>query len=317
MNTEIQRLHHVTATVTDARADVEFYTSILGLRLVKKTVNFDNPGVYHFYYGDERGTPSSLMTTFPYRGWGVARGKHGAGQIQVTSFSVPPGSLPAWRNRLSGRGADIIARGERFGDQGLTIEDPSGLWIELIEGAGDSRAPWTGADVPEEIAIRGIHGVTLLLHDLEPSVDLLRGGLGFERVAQEGPLVRMAPGEHAIPGAFIDLRHDPEAPLAVNGLGTVHHVAFEVADDDVQAAFRDRLLDLGRQVTEVRDRQYFRSVYFREPGGVLYELATRGPGMELDEPVDRLGEELRLPAWEEPNRSTIEAQLDVIPPHSS
>ena len=314
MNLEIQRLHHVTATVTDARADVDFYTSFLGLRLVKKTVNFDNPRVYHFYYGDERGTPSSLMTTFPYRGWGVARGKRGAGQIEVTSFSVPPGSLPAWRNRLSGRGTDIIAHGERFGDQGLTIEDPSGLWIELIEGAGDSRTPWTGSDVPEEMAIRGIHGVTLLLHALEPSIDCLRDGLDFERLAREGDLVRMAPKAGAVPGGFIDLRHAPEAPLAVNGLGTVHHVAFEVADDEAQAAFRERLLGMGRQVTEVRDRQYFRSVYFREPGGVLYELATSGPGMELDEPLESLGRELRLPPSEEPNRRTIEANLDVIPP---
>ncbi len=312
MPPSIERIHHVTATVTDAQADLDFYAGLLGLRLVKRTVNFDNPGVYHFYYGDEEGTPSTLWTTFPYRGWGVRQGLHGAGQIQVTSFSIPPGSLPAWRARLAEAGAETADEGERFGDQGIVIEDPSGLRIELLEGQGDDRTPWTGGGTDPAIAIRGIHGVRLLLRELEPSIALLHGHLGFEEIGREGRVVRMAAGGHARPGSLVELVHAPDAPPAENGLGTVHHVAFEVADDEAQRTMREALLEAGLQVTEVRDRQYFRSIYFREPGGVLYELATRGPGMGIDEPVAALGAHLRLPPWEEPRRASIEAQLDRI-----
>jgi len=310
MSQRIPRLHHVTATVADAQADLDFYTLILGLRLVKKTVNFDNPSVYHLYYGDKRGSPSTLMTTFPYRGWGVPPGVRGAGQIHVTSFSVPVGALDAWHKRLSDAGANVTDRSERFGERSLVVVDPSGLNIELVE-AEDERKPWLGSDVDEEMAIRGIHGVTLLLHDTGKSRAFLEEVLGFELAAEEGARIRLA-GAEGVPGAFVELVEDAGVPAAVNGLGTVHHVAFEAESSQIQADFRKRLLSIGCPVTDVKDRQYFRSIYFREPGGVLYEIATRRPGMDIDEPVDRLGQELRLPPWEEPSRRSIEAQLPPL-----
>jgi glyoxalase family protein len=305
------RLHHVTATVAEATPDVRFYTRTLGLRLVKKTVNFDNHGVYHFYYGDEKGTPSSLMTTFPYAGQGVEPGVKGAGQITVTSFSVPPGSLAFWRNRLSARGVEWSEAGERFGASSLMVQDPSGLHIELLEGEGDERTPWVSDGIDSDAAIRGIHGVTLTARDAGPSVEFLTDALGLEVTGQSGSRTRVAT-ELDGPGGYLEILESPDAPDAVNGLGTVHHVALAVRDEEAQLAMRERLVGLGCQVTPVRDRQYFRSIYFREPAGVLYEIATEGPGFTLDEDLSRLGTELKLPAWEEENRATIEAALPPI-----
>lgn len=311
METPILGLHHVTATVAEAQPDLDFFAGVVGLRLVKKTVNFDNRGVYHFYYGDERGAPGTLMTTFPYAGKGVREGTKGAGQITATSFSVPPGSLSAWADRLDGLGVPHGEGATRFGERALRVADPSGLVLELVEGIGDAREPWTGAGIEAGTAVRGLHAVTLTVRDARPTVEFLEGPLGYRIVGREGRLTRLAAGG-ARPGRFIEVLEAPDAPPAVNGIGTVHHVAMAVATSEVQLAIRADLIRLGRSVTEVRDRQYFLSIYFREPGGVLYEVATLGPGFTVDEDVTELGTGLRLPPWEEPSRSTIETALPHV-----
>jgi len=310
VDARILGLHHVTATAAEAQPDLDFYAGALGLRLVKKTVNFDNPGVYHFYYGDEHGTPGTLMTTFPYAGKGVRQGVKGAGQITVTSFSVPPGSLGGWRARLRERGFACRDGEDRFGSEAMLVDDPSGLVIELIEGAGDTRAAWTGGTAGPELAIRGVHGVTLSVRDPGPTVALLTDVLGFEVVGEAKARTRLAVGGN-VPGHYLEVLAAPDAPAAVNGLGTVHHVALAIGTTKEQLALRDELLRLGLGVTDVRDRQYFRSIYFREPGGVLYEVATLEPGFAIDEAPDALGTTLRLPPSEEASRSRIEA---VLPP---
>ena len=309
----IRGLHHVTATVTDARADLAFYSDLLGLRLVKKTVNFDNTGVYHLYYGDELGRPSTLMTTFPYGGQGVRVGTHGAGQIRVTSLSVPPGALEYWRERIVDRDVRYEEPEPAFGEPSLLIRDPSGLRIELVETEADGREPWTGGGIPENAAIRGLHGVTFPVHTPGDSLELLLDVFGFQATDRTASRTRIALGNGG-PGAFIDVVHDPDAPEGINGLGTVHHVAMAVPTAEEQLELRGALIDLGYSVTEVKDRQYFTSIYFREPGGVLYEIATDGPGFTIDEDAAKLGHELKLPPWEEPRRDAIAAKL---PPLSS
>jgi glyoxalase family protein len=311
MDTPIRSLHHVTATVDDAQADLDFCREALGLRLVKKTVNFDNHSVYHFYYGDERGTPGTIWTTFPYRGKGVAPGLKGAGQITATALAVPPSSLPFWRRRLTTAGLLAEDHEDPFGDERLRAIDPSGLWMDLVATDADSRAPWTGGGVPAESAITGLHSVTLTIREPGPSVRFLTDVLGFEVVNEAASATRLATG-HRGPGTLVDLLHAPDAPPARNGLGTVHHVAFAVDDDTAQLAIRDMLVAIGVQVTPVMDRQYFRSIYFREPGGVLYEIATIPPGFTLDEDLASLGTDLKLPPWEEPHRAEIEAALPRV-----
>ncbi len=311
MTDSITGLHHVTATVADHRADLDFYTRVLGLRLVKRTVNFDNPHVYHFYYGDERGTPSSLMTTFPYAGQGVPVGTKGVGQITVTSFSVPPGSLEFWRDRLLKEGLEFARPRRRFEEEAMLVEDPSGLNIELREGHDDSRSPWISEHIDPAAAIRGLHGVTLLVRSAAPSVAFLTDQLGFTVRDRFDARTRMTTGV-GTPGSYLEILESEHAPEAVNGLGTVHHVALSVPSDDEQRTIREELRRRGRTVTEVRDRQYFRSIYFHEPGGVLYEIATEGPGFTTDEDPEHLGRALKLPPWEESNRAEIEAALPPI-----
>jgi len=311
MQTGIQSLHHVTATVTDAQEDLDFYAGLLGLRLVKKTVNFDNHHVYHFYYGNESGSPGTIWTTFPYKGKGVPQGTHGAGQIGTTSFSVPAGSLDFWRARLLAHRVAIHARNERFGEQVLSFPDPSGLIIELVATGRDDRAPWITPDIDAANAIRGLFGVTLVLRDIPRSLDFLSAILGARVAEQKDPVTRVALGDKG-PGHFMDLLHAPDAPAARNGLGTVHHVAMAIPDPESQLALRAKLVRLGFSVTEIRDRQYFQSIYFREPGGVLFEVATTSPGFTFDEALPDLGKALKLPPWEEPSRSEIEAGLPVV-----
>jgi glyoxalase family protein len=313
MESHILRLHHVTATVTDPHEDVWFYTRILGLRLVKKTVNFDSSGVYHFYYGNRVGQPSTLMTTFPYGGHGVRMGVKGAGQITVTSFSVPPGSLGHWADHLDAHGIPFHSVPSRFGEEAFMIEDPSGLNLELREGVGDARPPWVTGEVDARMAIRGIHGVTLVVRRAAPSVAFLTEMLGFREVASVRRRTRLAVGAGG-PGHLIEILESEFAPQAMNGLGTVHHVALATPDAEAQAGLRARLVAAGYSVTEVRDRQYFQSIYFREPGGVLYEVATEGPGFLVDEPEPELGRGLKLPPWVEGSREKIEAALPVIHP---
>jgi glyoxalase family protein len=304
-------LHHVTATVDDAQDDVDFCLGALGLRLVKKTVNFDNHHVYHFYYGDERGTPGTIWTTFPYANRGVAEGKKGAGQVTVTSFSVPAGAFQFWRARLGAKGIAVNDVRPRFGEPALRFSDRSGLVFELIATERDRRAPWVAEGFDEETSVRGLHSVTMIVNDPGRTVQLMTDLLGFRVVGEEDRRIRLAAPSDA-PGHVIDIAHDPAAPPMVNGIGTVHHVAMAVAGDAEQLRLRDALLARGCKVTEVRDRCYFKSIYFREPGGVLFELATVQPGFTADEDLASLGRGLKLPPWEEPHRADIESALVPI-----
>jgi glyoxalase family protein len=302
-------LHHVTATVNDAQADLDFCLDLLGMRLVKKTVNFDNHNVYHFYYGTERGAPGTIWTTFPYKGYGVRVGTKGAGQVVTSSFSVPAASMDGWRARLREAGVKPVEEiGPRFGEEVVRFDDPSGLWFELVGSDRDTREPWTGNGVGTEAAIRGLHSVTMLVRRQAPTVDFVTSVLGYTVVGQAANRTRVAAGGDA-PGHVIDVVEDPDADPAVNGLGTVHHVAMAIGSNEEQLRLREELVSLGIGVTDVRDRCYFQSIYFREPGGVLFEVATIQPGFTVDEDLASLGRALKLPPWEEPYRASIEANL--------
>jgi glyoxalase family protein len=304
-------LHHVTATVDDAQDDLDFCLDGLGLRLVKKTVNFDNHHVYHFYYGDAAGTPGTLWTTFPYRGHGVPVGRKGAGQVTVTSLSVPTGSLDRWRQRLGARAAAVTDLPARFGEPVIRFADKSGITFELIATDRDQRSPWVARGFDAADAIRGLHSVTLVVRDAKKTIELMTTLLDYTVVDEMDSRIRLAVNGGG-PGTLVDVASHPEAEPAVNGLGTVHHVAMAVAGADEQLRLRGELLRFGCRVTEVRDRCYFHSIYFREPGGVLFEVATTGPGFAVDEPPARLGRALKLPPWEEPHRADIERGLPAV-----
>ncbi len=304
-------LHHVTATVDDAQADLDFCLDHLGLRLVKKTVNFDNHDVYHFYYGTERGLPGTIWTTFPYGTKGVRVGTHGAGQVVTTSFSVPGASLDFWRARLMERGVDVEDVEPRFGEESIRIADPSGLSFELVASDRDDRSPWTKNGVDAPAAIRGLHSVTMVVRSPARTIELMTGLLGYRVINEMENRTRVAAGGET-PGHVIDVVTDPDAAAAVNGLGTVHHVAMAIATDDEQARLRAELLQMGLLVTDIRDRCYFKSIYFREPGGVLFEVATIQPGFTSDEDLGSLGRGLKLPPWEERHRAIIEAKLPAV-----
>ena len=311
MAPQVLGLHHVTATVEAAQPDLDFFAGAIGLRLVKKTVNFDNHSVYHFYYGTEIGAPGTIWTTFPYGGLGVPVGRHGAGQIRTAAFSIPTGSIGFWAERLARLHFDVRPEATRFGEEVLEVRDPSGLVIDLIETARDDRAPWTGAGIDPSLAVRGLHGVTLIENASDRTVALMTTLLNFAVVAESGNRIRLATGGDR-PGGYMDLLVDPQAAAGRNGLGTVHHVAMAIGEDDEQLRLREDLIAYGLHVTPVMDRQYFHSIYFREPGGVLFEVATMKPGFLFDEPRDGLGRGLKLPPWEEPNRPAIERSLAPI-----
>ena len=303
-------LHHVTAIARDPQKNVDFYAGLLGLRWVKKTVNFDDPGTYHLYYGDGQGSPGSIMTFFPWPG--ARLGRQGTGVVEATAFSVPTGSLGFWSQRLTDHGVEA-SESTRFGHELLRFRDDDGLILELVASsdAGDERPAWTGADVPEVHAVRGFDGVTLRLADVEASRALLVELMGFREVEQAGNRTRLESGDGGS-GTWVDLLHDPSAPRALGGAGTVHHVAFRNADDPSQEEWRQFLACHLVAPTDVKDRQYFHSIYFREPGGVLFELATDPPGFAVDEPADQLGRELKLPPWLEPSRNRIEKVLPAL-----
>lgn len=312
----IAGLHHVTAIATDPRANLDFYTQVLGLRLVKKTVNFDDPGTYHLYFGDELGRPGTLLTFFP---WPLARrGSRGSGQATVTSFSVPKDSLGWWLDHLERQGVVHEDPSERLDEEVLVLLDPDGLKLELVaHQEADQQEPWRDGPIPGRNAVRGFHSVTLSVQGYEATAGLLTETLGFHPVAESGNRFRFATevreaGAGAVArnaGGHVDLLCTPDAPYGHVAAGTVHHVAFRVADDEDQKAWRERVAERGLDITPVLDRQYFHSVYFREPGGVLFELATDPPGFTLDEPVEELGQSLKLPPWLESHRQRIEEAL--------
>ena len=313
MDSPILGLHHVTATVDDAQADLDFAAGALALRLVKKTVNFDNPLVYHFYYGDEAGTPGTIWTTFPYKGHGVRQGTIGAGQVTATAFSVPENTIGFWRDRLQARGLSVAMGARRFDEPVLTVRDPSGLMIDIVETTREARTPWTGAGVAPAEAICGIHSVTLTSRAAVSTIEFMTTLLGFVVRGDEDGRTRLTVGSDG-PGHTFDVIDAHGHQPGVNGLGTVHHVAMAVNGPADQQQMRERLAGAGVMVTPVQDRQYFQSIYFREPGGVLFEIATAAPGFAADEPLDALGRLLKLPPWEEPHRSTIEAGLARVTP---
>lgn len=311
MDKLIRSLHHVTATVTDAQDDLDFFSGVLGQRLVKKTVNFDNHHVYHFYYGNETGTPGTIWTTFPYKGMGVRVGTHGAGQITLTSFSVPPGALTWWRKRLGEHSIRFEDEVMPSGEAAIRFRDPSGLAVRLVGNSRDEREPWTPPGIARDHAVRGIHGVTLTVRDPAPTIAFLTEMLDASVIHESGGITQMGVGGDSA-GHVVEIVNSANTPSAVNGLGTVHHVAFAVANEEEQIRMRAELLKYGAQVTHVLDRQYFKSIYFREPNGVLFEIATLPPGFTVDEPLAHLGRALKLPPWEEPNRADIEAGLPKV-----
>ena len=312
MPSTIVGLHHVTAIASDPQRNLDFYTEVLGLRFVKRTVNFDDPGTYHFYFGDDAGTPGTILTFFPWPH--ASRGHAGAGEVAKTAFSVPAGSLEYWRERLSDHGL-LVEESKRFNEQALTFPDPDGMKIEIVAhaNAGEAKAS-RFAEIPPEHAIRGFFGVTLLEHRADETAAILNV-MGFKRIGEEGARLRFSADGHAL-GNHIDLLIDPEAKFGRSGAGSVHHIAFRAKDDAAQKEWR---AEIARhlQVTPVLDRTYFHSIYFREPGGVLFELATDPPGFALDEPVESLGEELRIPSWLLSKRGCIEKKLAPITLHKS
>ena len=303
MSEKILGIHHVTAIAGEAQRNLDFYVGQLGLRLVKRTVNFDDPGTYHFYYGDPAGRPGTILTHSP-RGRGVVRGRPGTGQVTETAFSVPVGSEGYWADRLRAAGVEV-EESERLGDPVLSFADPDGLRLEIVPS--DER---DGAGATEH-GIHGFHGATLSLASLDRTVELLTGLMGFRIVGEKGDRVRLEVGEEGF-ASRLDLVVQAGGRFGQVGMGSVHHIAFRVRDDEAQRAWRRILEERGHGVSPVMDRQYFRSIYFREPGGVLFEIATDPPGFATDESPEELGAHLKLPSWLEQHRPEIEARLPEI-----
>jgi len=307
---DILGIHHVTAIAGDPQQNVEFYAGLLGLRLVKRTINYDDPTTYHLYYGDGQGHPGTLMTFFPWPG--APRGRIGAGQLTVTSFAVPESALAYWKARLPQHGTAVQEGRSAFDEPRLSFADPDGLQLEVIAtpDANPERA-WTGGPIPGDCAIRGLHHVTLTEHGYERTAALLTETLGFKRIHDHGARFRYAAGTGR-PGALVDVLCAPESRPGRVAVGTVHHVAWRTPTDAQQLTWRETLSTAQVNVTPIIDRTYFRSIYFREPGGILFEIATDPPGFTVDEPAESLGELLVLPRWLEPERRTIEGQLPPI-----
>ncbi|MDH3263415.1 MAG: VOC family protein [Paracoccaceae bacterium] len=305
---QIEGLHHVTSMARDARENNAFFTDTLGLRRIKKTVNFDAPDVYHLYYGDEIGTPGSVMTYFPFPN--IARGRPGVGEVGTTVFAVPEGTIGFWRERLAARGVHGLGEEARFGETRLTFEGPDGDGFALVEEPGDARAPWTGGGVGAEAAIRGFHSTSLRLREAGATAELLRF-MGYAEAGREGNVTRFL-REGGNEAHVIDIEEHGGADAARQGAGSVHHVAFAVKDRTAQDEVRKALVDTGYMVTPPIDRDYFWAIYFRTPGGVLFEVATDEPGFARDEEVGHLGEALKLPTQHEHLRSWLETHLDPL-----
>ena len=305
---QVKGLHHVTSMAKDARENNDFFTHALGLRRVKKTVNFDAPDVYHLYYGDEAGTPGSVMTYFPFPN--IGKGRSGTGEVGTTVFSVPEGSIGYWSDRLAKLGVAGLAPGEAFGEKRLAFDGPDGDGFALVEARGDDRQAWAKGGVPADAAIRGFHSVSMRLRDTGRTAELLTF-MGYDKVDASGATTRFA-----IKGGngadFVDIEALPGVAPANLGAGSVHHVAFAVADRAAQLAVRKALVDTGYQVTPVIDRDYFWSIYFRTPGGVLFEVATNEPGFDRDEDTAHLGEALKLPTQHAHLRAYLEQHLNPL-----
>ena len=313
MKEKIAGLHHVTAIASDPQRNVDFYVGLLGLRLVKRTVNFDDPGTYHFYFGDARGTPGTILTFFPWPG--ARRGHRGVGQIEATAFAISRDSVGYWLARFKEQHVTAEKTSARFGEEVIRFTDPDGLLLELIAADSPGKVEsWAdpSAAGPAERSLRGFHSVSAALEGYERTAQLLTGSFGYRLVKESGNRFRFAAPSESGPGRIVDLLCMPDSrPGHVAG-GSVHHIAFRAKDDDEQLQWRQHLVELGYNVTPVIDRIYFHSIYFREPGGVLFEIATEPPGFTLDETIEELGSKLRLPPWLESARSKIETILPAI-----
>jgi catechol 2,3-dioxygenase-like lactoylglutathione lyase family enzyme len=304
-------IHHVTAIASDPQKNLDFYAGVLGMRLVKRTVNFDDPTTYHFYFADEEGTPGSILTFFPWPG--SRRGRQGAGQVGVTSFAILPGAVGFWIERFIRHRVDFEHPKSRFDDERVIgFRDPDGFLGELVaHPVSESRQGWESASVPAQHSIRGVYSVTLWQESCDLTGKLLTESFGFEPVREQASIFRFAARDRGI-GSVVDLRCVPGLWSGTMGAGTVHHVAFRAPDEAAQRTARDDLVTRGFNVTPVIDRDYFKSIYFREPGGVLFEIATDAPGFTVDESADNLGQALKLPQWLESRRFEIEALLPNI-----
>ncbi|MBX3584823.1 MAG: VOC family protein [Rhizobiaceae bacterium] len=305
---QIKGLHHVTSMAKDARQNNEFFTGKLGLRRVKKTVNFDAPDVYHLYYADEVGTPGSVMTYFPFPN--IAKGRAGVGEVGTTVFAIPEGSLGYWKERFGKQGVTGLREETSFGENRLLFDGPDGDSFALVEAKGDTRAPWSKGGVAADEAIRGFHSASLRLRDAGATEELLKY-MGYETVDQSGNVKRFAI-RNGNGADVIDLETLPGSPFADLGAGSVHHIAFAVEDREKQLEVRKALIDTGYHVTPVIDRDYFWAIYFRTPGGVLFEVATNEPGFDRDEDTAHLGEALKLPTQHAHLRDYLEKHLQPL-----
>ena len=312
MDKKIAGLHHVTAIASDPQRNLDFYVGLLGLRLVKRTVNFDDPGTYHLYFADSRGTPGTILTFFPWPG--ARRGHRGVGQIEATAFAMSSDSVGYWLDRFKEQHVTAEKTSARFGEEVIRFTDPDGLLLELI--ASDSfgkTESWIdpAAAGPAEHSLRGFHSVSAALEGYERTAKLLTESFGYQLVKESGNRFRFVAPSESGPGRIVDLLCMPDGPPGAIAAGSVHHIAFRAKDDAEQSQWREHLVELGYNVTPVVDRTYFHSIYFREPGGILFEIATVPPGFTLDEKLEELGMHLRLPSWMESARSQIEK---VLPP---
>lgn len=311
MENKILGLHHITAIAGDAKRNFNFYSNILGLRFIKKTVNFDDPGTYHFYFGDEIGSAGTILTFFPW-GSGIPQGRRGSGMATEIGYSVPKGSLEFWIERFEKYNVIYNKPAEKFGERYLTFLDPDGLKLELIESATpDTRKPWETDEIKANVATRGFHNITITLNSIEGTANVLTNIFGYKLVSQESNRYRYATDsvENAAIVDLVELKDEKHGHVAN---GTVHHVAFRVKNDEILMHFREKVVAAGLSITPQIDRNYFHSLYFREPGGVLFEIATDNPGFLIDEPLETLGTELKLPAQYESRREEIAAHLTPI-----
>jgi glyoxalase family protein len=310
MTMQVQGIHHVTAIAGDPQANVDFYTGVLGLRLVKVTVNYDDPETYHLYYGDEAGHPGTVLTFFPWPG--APRGRVGTGQVTVIAFAIPDDSVGFWTDRLKGHKVEYTGPTRRFDEEVITLQDPDGLHLELVTGRGgqDTNSRPDGT-IPGKYAIQRFRGVTMAVEGYERTAGLLTTTLGMREVGAKGNRFRYTPGD-AGAQAFVDLLCLPSGPRGRVAVGTAHHIAWRTPDDETQRAWRETIARLGYDVTPIIDRTYFHSIYFREPGGVLFEIATDPPGFAVDEPGDKLGRRLVLPSWLESSRAELAQTLPTM-----
>jgi len=310
MENTINGIHHITAIAGNAKKNYDFYTRILGLRLVKKTVNFDDPQTYHLYYGDKVGTPGTILTFFPWEG--ITAGRRGARQATEIGYSVPEGSLDFWLKRLEANNVLYNKPAEKFGEQYLTLLDPDGLKLELIvPKTADSRLPWETAEVKAENATRGFHNITITTNKMDATAKILTDVFGYKLLEQHVNRFRFVT-DAVDNAAIVDLVEVAGEVAGHVAGGSVHHVAFRVKNEEILMQYREKIAALGLHITDKIDRNYFYSLYFREPGGVLFELATDNPGFSVDEPVDQLGSGLKLPAQYENIREDLEKSLPSL-----